>query len=83
MLSILEDRAAANPDVILSFDFALVHQGLGETDETFRHLNEAIDANMGAVVFIAANALWRKEIGSDPRFDALIKRVDHPMLVKA
>jgi len=82
MLSILEDRAAADPDVILSFDFALVHQGLGETDETFRHLNEAIDANMGAVVFIPANALWRREIGSDPRFDALLERLDHPMLAK-
>jgi TolB-like protein/Tfp pilus assembly protein PilF len=83
MLELLQERGASDPDVTLSIDFALVHQGLGELDEAFHHLNEAIDRRLGAVVFLAGNPVWKTEIRADPRFDALLERIGHPTMVPA
>jgi hypothetical protein len=83
MLELLQERGASDPDVTLSIDFALVHQGLGELDEAFHHLNEAIDRSLGAVVFLSGNPVWKTEIRADPRFDALLERIGHPTMIPA
>jgi TolB-like protein/Tfp pilus assembly protein PilF len=83
MLALLRERGDADPDVTLSIDFALVHQGLGEMDEAFGYLDEAVDRGMGAVVFLASNPLWTDEMRADPRFDALLERIGHPTMVPA
>ena len=55
---------------------------LNQLDETFRHLNEAIDRGMGAVVFFASIGVWDDRMRADPRFDALLERIGHPTMAK-
>ena len=83
MISLLEERTEANPEVTLSMDFAIIHHGLGEMDEAFRYLNEAIDRGMGAVVFLGTFPAWRERGGDDPRLEGILERIGHPMLAKA
>lgn len=84
MLELLRARAQLEPDVALSLDFALVHQGLGEIDEAFRYLEEAADAYAGGIVFIGGSPHWTScDIRGDPRFEALLRRIRHPTAVPA
>ena len=83
MLQLLDERQKANPEVTLSLDFAIVYQGLGRVDEAFRHLHEAVDRGMGAIVFFATSTIWNEMLRSDPRFDELLQRIKHPTVVPA
>ena len=80
MLVLLEKRQVEEPDVELSVDFALVYQGLGDYDQAFHYLDEVADRRMGAMVFLAKNIFWGKDIRRDARFDALLERIGHPMM---
>lgn len=80
MLALLEERQLENSDVTLTVDFAIVYQGLGDYDQVFHHLDEVADRRMGAMVFLAHNVFW-DDIRADPRFDALLERIGHPMMV--
>jgi TolB-like protein/tetratricopeptide (TPR) repeat protein len=77
MLELLEKRQADTPLVALHNDFALVHWGLGNLDETFRHLGEAVDARLGSVVFLATSPNWAP-LRDDVRFQALVERIGLP-----
>ena len=79
MLALLERRQSENPDLALSVDFALVYQGLGDWDQVFRLFDEVAEQRMGAMVFLAKNPFWGEDIRKDPRFDALLKRIGHPL----
>lgn len=84
MLSLLAERTESDRDVLLSLDFALVHQALGNYDEVFRYLNEAAHTFAGGVVFLAASPFWSNEsVRTDPRFDALLERIGYPTTVPA
>jgi TolB-like protein/Tfp pilus assembly protein PilF len=83
MVTLLENRAQADPNVDLSVDFALIYQGLGDLDKAFEYLEQAASQYLGAVAFMAMNPAWGSEIRSDPRFDQLLASVDHPTLVPA
>ena len=79
MLRLLEQREATDPDVSLALDKALIHQGLGNYDEMFSWLDEAVDQYAGGVVFIGASWFWfRDEVRGDPRFEALLRRIGFP-----
>ena len=77
MLKALQGRQGDTPAVGLHNDFALVHWGLGELDETFRHLGEAVDARLGSVVFLATSPNWAP-LRDDARFQSLIERIGVP-----
>ena len=83
MLALLEQRQLANPDLALSVDFALVYQGLGDYDLMFHHFDEVADQRMGTMVFLANSLFWGGDIRKDARFDALLERIGHPMMVGA
>ena len=78
MLELLEERARDHPEVPLSFDFALVHHGLGDHDRAFEYLDEAADQKLGILIFLYANPFWNEELRADDRFDALLERIGHP-----
>ena len=74
MLDQLKERQGDTPLVGLHNDFALVNWGLGNLDETFRHLGEAVDARLGSVVFLATSPNWAP-LRDDARFQALVERI--------
>ena len=79
MLGLLEARAAEQPDVSLSMDFALVYEGLGDLDHVFEYYDKAADARSGAMAFLAAGSWWQgPEVRKDPRFCALLDRIGYP-----
>jgi serine/threonine-protein kinase len=55
-------------------DFALVHAGLGEADETFEHLNRAVKERVSDLVRLKLLP-WPAAIRNDPRFRDLTKAV--------
>lgn len=59
------------------YDIALVHVGLGQTDEAFAALNQAIDARSGMVVYAKVDPML-VPLRSDPRFAALLARMKIP-----
>ena len=81
MLALLEQRQSDHPDLELSIDFALVYQGIGDYDQVFHYLDDVADKKMGAMVFLAKNLFWGDEMRTDARFDALLERIGHPMMV--
>ena len=81
MLALLEERQLEHPDVALGVDFAIVYQGLGDYDQTFHYLDEVAERRMGAMVFLAKNIFWGEDIRKDARFDALLERIGHPIMV--
>jgi eukaryotic-like serine/threonine-protein kinase len=58
-------------------DFALVHAGLGEHDETFAQLNRAVDERVSDIVRVKLLP-WPSAVRSDPRFAELLTRVSSP-----
>lgn len=83
MQALLREGNGQDLDATPFLDLALIHQGLGEIDEAFQHLNGAVDRGIGAVVFLAENPVWHEELRGDPRFDALLARINHPRAVSA
>lgn len=77
MLELVRRRRREEPSISLRMDFALIHAGLGDLDETFRQLNLAIDERLGGIVFLNTSPNW-KHIRKDPRFDELISRIGIP-----
>ena len=79
MLALLDERMREHPEVNLDMDVALVQQGLGDLDRAFEHLEAAAGRRHG-VIFVEASPLWGSEIRADPRFDALLERIGHPVV---
>lgn len=79
MLGLLEERNRKEPELSLSADFAVVHMGLDEHDEAFRHLDEAMERRLGFLVFVKHSPIWKNApITRDPRFMDLMARVGAP-----
>lgn len=82
MLALLEQRAKDDPEAMLSQDFALVHQGLGNVDEVFAFLEETIDRRSGGVMFLGGQNPWPNDVvTSDPRYLDLLQRIAHPAVL--
>ena len=58
-------------------NIAQLHAYLGQGDEAMRWLEKAYEARSGSLVWIDMGDGW-KEIRSDPRFQALLRRIGFP-----
>jgi tetratricopeptide (TPR) repeat protein len=56
------------------FEIALVHIGLGRTDEAFRWLDRAYEDRSDLLVYLGVDPRL-DSVRSDPRFEALVRRV--------
>jgi tetratricopeptide (TPR) repeat protein len=54
-------------------DFALVHAGLGETDQVFARLDRALDERVSDMVRVKLLP-WPPMVRDDPRFTAVVQR---------
>jgi TolB-like protein/Tfp pilus assembly protein PilF/tRNA A-37 threonylcarbamoyl transferase component Bud32 len=74
--SVLADaRARAAPGQATSSTFALIHLGRGRLDSAFVWLERAADDNDPAVIYAKVDPRF-DELHSDPRFHALLKRMN-------
>ena len=77
MLALLTERAAAQPDVVLDVDFAMVHMGLGDQELALDHLGRAVEKRMGSMVLLGGFAPWA-DLREHPRFVALLQQIGFP-----
>ena len=61
--------------VHVSFEFALVHAGLGELDEAFRHLGEGIERRDSSLLFVKTSVRGWGGLREDPRFQDLLRKI--------
>ena len=59
----------------VSFEFALVHAGLGELDEAFRHLGEGIERRDSSLLFVKTSVRGWGGLREDPRFQDLLRKI--------
>jgi serine/threonine protein kinase/tetratricopeptide (TPR) repeat protein len=64
------------PDGVSAFWIAIVHATLHEADAAFEWLERAFQERAGFMVFLRRIAQFRATIAGDPRFVALVKRVE-------
>jgi tetratricopeptide (TPR) repeat protein len=66
-----EDGRGTHP----SFEMALVHAGLGELDEAFRHLGAALEERDGSMLFLRTSVRGWAGLREDPRFEDLLRKI--------
>ena len=54
--------------------FGAVQAGLGNKDEAFKWLDQAIDRHFGPMIYLKVNPIW-DPLRSDPRFPERLRRV--------
>ena len=54
--------------------FAAVQESLGNKDEGFKWLDQAIDRRFGPMIYLKVNPIW-DPLRSDPRFPERMRRV--------
>jgi TolB-like protein/Flp pilus assembly protein TadD len=62
---------------VSSYEMALLHAALGETDRAFELLSKAYDEFASGLPFVAVDPRW-DEVRSDERFGALVERLGLP-----
>ncbi len=62
---------------VTAYGMALVHAGLGEKEEAFRWLDKAFEERSHWLVWLRLDPRWTSLRG-DPRFEALIQRMNYP-----
>jgi TolB-like protein/tetratricopeptide (TPR) repeat protein len=75
MLSELKELSAR--EYVSSYDLALLHLALDDRDETFVQLSKAYDDHSSYVPFLNVDARF-DPVRSDPRFRAIIQRLNFP-----
>ena len=76
-LRLVEKRQEEEPDLNLSLDFAVIHAALGEKEEMFEHLNNAVDQKLGAVLLINSIPAIT-QYSNDPRYIEILNRIGLP-----
>ena len=61
--------------VLLSWEMALVHAGLGELDEAFEHLNDALEQRHTSLLLIRTSVRGWGGLREDPRFGELCTKI--------
>ena len=61
--------------VVLSWEMALVHAGLGELDEAFEHLNDALEQRHTSLLLIRTSVRGWGGLREDPRFGELCTKI--------
>jgi hypothetical protein len=72
-----EMEALSTQRFVTSYGVALVHAGLGQTDQAFRWLDKAFDERSHWLVWLRLDPRW-KSLHDDPRFAALVSRMGYP-----
>ena len=67
-------RELSKQSTISPVAFAILHVGLGETDESFEALERAIDGRDGMVVFLNVDS-FPDSVRTDPRFAECLRRL--------
>ncbi len=73
-LAELEELERTSPELTLHFDFISALIALGRTDEAVERLERAIEARIGAVVYVRHTFFW-EDLHSDPRMDEILSAV--------
>lgn len=60
------------------YDFALIHNGLGERDEVFAWLERGVEQRDPKMIFLKGGLQW-KNLRDDPRFVGLLERMKLPI----
>jgi tetratricopeptide (TPR) repeat protein len=72
---VFEDNAGvAGRDYVTSVDLAYYFAATGDRDKAFERLEEAFEGHDPELCTIGAN-LWLRELFSDPRFDAFLRKM--------
>jgi eukaryotic-like serine/threonine-protein kinase len=77
LLSDLESRRTSGTEYVAPQDLAYLHIGLGEIDEAFRLLNEAIDEHASRLLWLAVDPRV-DSLRADARFAMLLQRLGIP-----
>ena len=72
-----EMDALSTQRFVTAYGVALVHAGLGQSDEAFRWLDRAFDERSHWLVWLRLDPRW-KSLRDDPRFGALVARLNYP-----
>jgi tetratricopeptide (TPR) repeat protein len=76
--AVLRDMdALSRQRFVTSYGVALVHAGLGRTDEAFQWLGRAFDERSHWLVWLRLDPRW-KGLHGDPRFPALVAKMNFP-----
>jgi serine/threonine-protein kinase len=67
-------RALQKKHYVQPYDFAIVHAGLGEKDEAFRFLDQAVRERADELAFVRVDPAL-DPLRSDPRFAAMLRRM--------
>jgi class 3 adenylate cyclase/Flp pilus assembly protein TadD len=70
----LEKRQQQEKQELLSMDFVILYIGLGDFDKAYYHLEKAVEARLGDIIFMRSNPAY-KEFRGDPRYKALMKKI--------
>ncbi|MFH5830973.1 tetratricopeptide repeat protein [Halalkalibaculum sp. DA384] len=73
-IKLLRKKEKQEPDISLAMDYAMVCLGLGEIDQVFHYLNQAVEEHLGSVLFIRSIPLWNP-LKSDLRYEKLLERI--------
>jgi serine/threonine-protein kinase len=69
--------AAPTAPPVIHFAYATVHLHMGHLDEGLSHVEQMVEAHIGAAVFLQVDPAFRSLHGH-PRFEALLNRVGAP-----
>lgn len=67
-------RSISEKQYVPSYNFAMVHLGLGEIDKTFEFLEKAFEERSGFILFLNVEPMV-DGLRSDPRFQKLIAKI--------
>jgi eukaryotic-like serine/threonine-protein kinase len=73
--ALVELRATAEQRYVPPYNFALVYEGLGNSDESLRWLERAYEERDVHMIFLAVDPRWDK-LRNDPRFVHLLARLN-------
>ena len=73
-LAELEELERTSPELTLHFDFMVALIALGRMDDAVERLERAIEARIGAVVFVRLTLAW-ENLRPDPRMDEMLAAV--------
>lgn len=73
-IEIIAKREKAYPNLNLSLDYALIYAALGDNDDAFKYLNQAVDEKLGSILMLKTlpplNGLKK-----DPRYSQLLEKI--------
>jgi len=78
LAAVAELEAATKQRYVPALALAIVYEGLGENDQAFAALDRAYAERYNRLAYLGTERIWDK-LRSDPRFDALRRRIGLPI----